>query len=114
MGVLPNSQFGDVAVIDLGNSTSSVLVSDSSGNARSVNIATALTSSANSSSVSVNLPSGKTVSKDSRLYVSLRDMSSQMTVLALRWFLLFLIMILSIGNPIQCLTLNIVTGTKVC
>jgi hypothetical protein len=85
MGVLPNSQFGDVAVLDLGSSPSSnVLVSDKSGNPRSVDIATALTSSANSSSVSVNLPSGETVPKDSSLYVSLKDISSQMTVLALR------------------------------
>lgn len=84
MGVLPNSQFGDVAVIDLGDSSSNVLVSDASGNSRSVDIATALTSSANSSSVSVNLPSGETVSKNSSLYVSLKDISSQMTVLALR------------------------------
>lgn len=84
MGVLPNSQFGDVAVIDLGNSNPGVLVSDATGNPRSVDIATALSSSANSSSVSVNLPSGETVPKDSSLYVSLKDISSQMTVLALR------------------------------
>ena len=84
MGVLPNSQFGDVAVIDLGNSTSGVLVSDASGNSRSVDIATALTSSANSSPVSVHLPAGETVPKDSSLYVNLKDISSQMTVLALR------------------------------
>lgn len=84
MGVLPNSQFGDVAVIDLGDSTSGVLVSDASGNSRSVDIATALSSSSSSSAVSVHLPSGETVSKDSSLYVSLKDISSQMTVLALR------------------------------
>lgn len=84
MGVLPNSQFGDVAVIDLGDSTSGVLVSDASGNARSVDIATAMSSSAHTSSVSVNLPSGETVAKDSSLYVSLEHISSQMTVLALR------------------------------
>lgn len=84
MGVLPNSQFGDVAVVDLGDSTSGVLVSDASGNARSVDIATSLSSSANSSSVSVNLPSGETVAKDSSLYVSLKDISSQLTVLSLR------------------------------
>ena len=68
----------------MGNSTSGVLVSDASGNARSVDIATALSSAANSSPVSVSLPSGETVSKDSSLYVSLKDISSQMTVLALR------------------------------
>lgn len=84
MGVLPNSQFGDVSVIDLEKASSNVLVSDASGNSRSVDIATALTSSANSSPVSVNLPSGETVPKDSSLYVSLKDISSQMTVLALR------------------------------
>lgn len=84
MGVLPNSQFGDVAVIDLGNSNTGVLVSDASGNPRSVDIATALSSSTNSSPVSVHLPSGETVAKDSGLYVSLKDISSQMTVLALR------------------------------
>ena len=84
MGVLPNSQFGDVAVFNLGDSTSGVFVSDASGNSRSVDIATKLTSSANSSPVSVHLPSGETVSKDSSLYVSLKDISSQMTVLALR------------------------------
>lgn len=84
MGVLPNSQFGDVAIIDLGNSSSDVLVSDASGNPHSVDIATALSSSAKTSAVSVHLPSGETVAKDSTLYVSLKDISSQMTVLALR------------------------------
>lgn len=84
MGVLPNSQFGDVAVVDLGDSSSNVLVSDSHGNSRSVDIATALTSAANSSPVSVHLPSGETVAKDSTLYVSLKDISSRMTVLAFR------------------------------
>lgn len=84
MGVLPNSQFGDVAVIDLGDSNSGVFVSDASGNSRPVDIATALTSSANSSPVSVHLPSGETVAKNSSLYVSLKDIGSQMTVLALR------------------------------
>lgn len=84
MGVLPNSQFGDVAVIDLGDSPSNVLISDSSGNPRPVDIATALSSSANSSPVSVHLPTGETVDKDSSLFVSLKDISSQMTVLALR------------------------------
>lgn len=84
MGVLPNSQFGDVAVIDLGDSSSNVLVSDASGNSRPIDTATAMSSSANSSSISVNLPSGETISKNSNLYVSLKDIGSQMTVLALR------------------------------
>lgn len=84
MGVLPNSQFGDVAVIDLGNSPANVLISDASGNSRSVDLAAALTSSANTSPVSVHLPTGETVPKNSTLYVSLENISSQMTVLALR------------------------------
>lgn len=84
MGVLPNSQFGDVAIIDLGDSASNVSVTDASGTSRPVDIATALSSSSNSSPVSVNLPSGETVAKDSTLYVSLKDIGSQMTVLALR------------------------------
>lgn len=84
MGVLPNSQFGTVAVIDLGNSTSDVLVSDATGNPRTVDISTTLTSAANTSPVSVHLPSGETVAKDSTLHVSLKDISSKMTVLALR------------------------------
>ena len=84
MGVLPNSQFGDVAVIDLGDSSSNVLVSDASGNPRPVDVATQLSSATNSSPVSVHLPSGETVAKDSSLYVSLKSIGSQMTVLALR------------------------------
>lgn len=84
MGVLPNAQFGDVAVVSLGDATSEVLVSDAAKASYSVDIATALTSSANTSSVSVHLPAGATIAKDSSLYVSLKDISSQMTVLAIR------------------------------
>lgn len=84
MGVLPNSQFGDVAVIDLPDSNFDVSISDSSGNTRSVDIATALSSASNSSPVSVNLPSGETVAKNSSLFVSLNELSSKFSVLALR------------------------------
>lgn len=84
MGVLPNSQFGDVAVIELPDSNIGVSVSDSSGNARSVDIANALSSSSKASPVSVNLPSGETVARDSSLFVSLKDISSKFSVLALR------------------------------
>ncbi|WP_285948556.1 major capsid protein [Bacteroides congonensis] len=83
MGVLPNSQFGDVAVIDLGGS-SNVLVSDDSGNPRPVVTSALITSSSKTSPVSVALPSGETVPKDSDLYVSLETLGSQMSVLALR------------------------------
>lgn len=84
MGVLPNSQFGDVAVIELPDSNIGVSVSDSSGNARSVDIANVLSSSSNASPVSVSLPSGETVARDSSLFVSLKDISSKFSVLALR------------------------------
>lgn len=84
MGVLPNSQFGDVAVIELPNSNIGVSVSDASGNARSVDIANVLSSTSKASPVSVNLPSGETVAKDSSLFVSLKDISSKFSVLALR------------------------------
>ena len=84
MGVLPKSQFGDVAVIDLPDSNFDVSISDSSGNTRSVDIATALSSASNSSPVSVNLPSGETVAKNSSLFVSLNELSSKFSVLALR------------------------------
>ena len=84
MGVLPNSQFGDVAVIELPDSNIGVSVSDASGNARSVDIANTLSSSSKSSPVSVSLPSGETVAKDSSLFVSLKDISSKFSVLALR------------------------------
>lgn len=84
MGVLPNSQFGDVAVLDLSGSNLGVSVADTSGNVRSVDIASALSSSAPSSPVSVHLPSGETVAKDSSLFVSLKDITSKFSVLALR------------------------------
>ena len=84
MGVLPNSQFGDVSVIELPDSHLDVSVTDASGNYRSVDIATALTSTANASSVSVHLPTGETVAKNSPLFVSLEDISSKFSVLALR------------------------------
>lgn len=84
MGVLPNSQFGDVAVIDLSDSNIGVSVSDASGNARSVDIANALSSASKASPVSVSLPSGETVARDSSLFVGLGDISSKFSVLALR------------------------------
>ena len=47
-------------------------------------LAEEMSSSANSSSIFVNLPSGETVAKNATLHVSLKDIGSQMTVLALR------------------------------
>ena len=42
MGVLPNSQFGDVAVIDLASSVSNVQVADTSGALYPVGTATVM------------------------------------------------------------------------
>lgn len=85
MGVLPNSQFGDVAVIDIENSSSSnvVLVNDtkksSVGAISSVSSATtAVPFYALEASASNTIPSGST------LRVDLSSLQSQFTVLALR------------------------------
>ena len=90
MGVLPNSQFGDVAVIDVSNTDgsipNSVLLKDPKGNASSEVITTAsynapltpLSLAANSASTSNVIPSGST------LQINLSNLQSQFTVLALR------------------------------
>lgn len=90
MGVLPNSQFGDVAVIDVSNSNgpipNSVVLKAPSGNASSEVVTTAsynapltpLSFAANSASTSNILPQG------SVLQVDLSHLQSQFTVLALR------------------------------
>lgn len=90
MGVLPNSQFGDVAVIDVSNSNgplpNSVVLKDPKSNASSEVITTAsynapltpLSFAANSASASNIIPQGST------LQVNLSNLQSQFTVLALR------------------------------
>lgn len=85
MGVLPNSQFGDIAVIDIENSSSSnVVLSDgtkksSVGAVSSVSSAsTAVPLYALEASASNTIPSGST------LRVNLSSLQSQFTVLALR------------------------------
>ena len=90
MGVLPNSQFGDVAVIDVSNTDgsipNSVVLKDPKGNASSEVITTAsynapltpLSLAANSASTSNVIPSGST------LQINLSNLQSQFTVLALR------------------------------
>ena len=90
MGVLPNSQFGDVAVIDISSSDgpipNSVVLKAPKGNASSEVVTTAsynapltpLSFAANSASSTNVIPSGST------LQVNLSNLQSQFTVLALR------------------------------
>jgi hypothetical protein len=90
MGVLPNSQFGDVAVIDISSSDgpipNSVVLKDPKSKASSEVVTTAsynapltpLSFAANSASSTNIIPSGST------LQVNLSNLQSQFTVLALR------------------------------
>lgn len=85
MGVLPNSQFGDVAVLDISNSGASNVVLGPDGKKSTVGVASAVTSSsapvplfARDASSSNTLPVGST------LRVDLSTLQSQFTVLALR------------------------------
>lgn len=85
MGVLPNSQFGDVAVIDIGNSGKPDVVLGLGNSNSKVGVASAVTSNtvpvpffAKDASSSNTLPVGST------LRVDLSSLQSQFTVLALR------------------------------
>lgn len=84
MGVLPNSQFGDVAVIDLPSSVSNVQVADTSGTLHPVGTATVMNKGISTSPIGVNLSSGGVVNAGSRLSVDMKDIASKFTVLALR------------------------------
>jgi hypothetical protein len=84
MGVLPNSQFGDVAVIDLPSSVSEVQVADTSGTFHSVGTATVMNTGVATSPIGVDLSSGGVIKAGSRLSVNVQDIASKFTVLALR------------------------------
>lgn len=84
MGVLPNSQFGDVAVIDLPSSVSSVQVADTSGVLHPVGTATVMNKGIATSPIGVDLSSGGTINAGSLLSVNVQDIASKFTVLALR------------------------------
>lgn len=84
MGVLPNSQFGDVAVIDLPSSVSKVQVVDTSGASHSVGTATVMNKGIATSPIGVDLSSGGTINAGSPLTVNVQDIASKFTVLALR------------------------------
>lgn len=84
MGVLPNSQFGDVAVIDLPSSVSNVQLVDTSGTSHPVGTATVMNKGIATSPIGVDLSSGGTINAGSPLTVNVQDIASKFTVLALR------------------------------
>jgi len=84
MGVLPNSQFGDVAVIDLPTGGASLTVADTNGSLHPVGTATVMSSGIATSPVGVQLSSGQTVKAGSIFSVDVKDIASKFTVLALR------------------------------
>lgn len=84
MGVLPNSQFGDVAVIDLSSSDSNVHVADTSGALYTVGTATVMNKGIATSPIGVHLSSEATIKAGSPLTVDVQDIASKFTVLALR------------------------------
>lgn len=85
MGVLPNSQFGDVAVIDIPDSGASDVVLGSGTKKSKIGIASAVSS--NSASIpffALQASSSNAVPVGSTLHVDLSTLQSQFTVLALR------------------------------
>lgn len=85
MGVLPNSQFGDVAVINIADSGSSDVVLGSAGKQSKVGVFSAVTSSsAPVPFFALEASSSNTVPVGSSLHVDLSTLQSQFTVLALR------------------------------
>lgn len=85
MGVLPNSQFGDVAVIDPGSSSTPDVVLGKGSLKSTVGIASAVTS--NSAPVpffALQASASNTIPVSSTLRVDLSTLSSQFSVLALR------------------------------
>lgn len=85
MGVLPNSQFGDVAVLDISNSGASDVVLGLGSKKSKVGVASAVSS--NTASVpffALQASASNTVPVGSFLHVDLSTLQSQFTVLALR------------------------------
>lgn len=85
MGVLPNSQFGDVAVLDISNSGVSDVVLGPDDKKSKVGIASAITSDISQIPFfALQASSSNTVPVGSTLRVDLSTLQSQFTVLALR------------------------------
>ena len=71
MGVLPNSQFGDVAVIDLPSEGVNIQVADTTGKLHPVGTATVMNKGIATSPIGVDLSSGGTVNAGSLLSVDM-------------------------------------------
>ena len=85
MGVLPNSQFGDVAVLDISNSGDSNVVLGPNGKKSTVGVASAVTSSSAPVPLfALQASASNTIPVSSTLRVDLSALQSQFTVLALR------------------------------
>lgn len=85
MGVLPNSQFGDVAVLDISNSGASDVVLGPDAKKSKVGVASAVSSaSAPVPFFALQASASNTVPVSSTLRVDLSTLQSQFTVLALR------------------------------
>lgn len=84
MGVLPNSQFGDVAVVNLPSEGVNVQVADTSGKLHSVATATVMNVGIATSPIGVHLSSGGVINAGSSLTANVQDIASKFTVLALR------------------------------
>lgn len=85
MGVLPNSQFGDVAVVDIPDSGSSDIVLGSNASKSKVGVASTISS--NSAPVplfALQASSSNTLPVGSTLHVDFSSLKSQFSVLALR------------------------------
>ena len=85
MGVLPNSQFGDVTVLDISNSGASNVVLGVDPHKSTLGIASAVTSSSSPVPLfALDASTSKPVSIGSKLHFDLSSLQSQFTVLALR------------------------------
>ena len=85
MGVLPNSQFGDVAVIDISSSGASDVVLGPDNKKSKVGIASAVSSSsAPVPFFALQASASNTIPAASALHIDLSTLQSQFTVLALR------------------------------
>jgi len=85
MGVLPNSQFGDVAVIDISDSGASDVVLGSDSKKSKVGITSAVSSKTSAVPLfALEASTSNTVPSGSSLRVDLSTLQSQFTVLALR------------------------------
>lgn len=84
MGVLPNSQFGDVAVINLPSEGIKLQIPDTSGVLHPVGTATVMSSGISTSPVGVHLASGESIKAGSSFVTDVGEISSKFTVLALR------------------------------